>query len=131
MAYADWRLAGAPPVAEVVAFVRQRPGSVLLVDTFAKAGGRTLLDALSVAEVTGLCRSCREAGVRVALAGSLGPDEVRRLLLARPDWFAVRGAACAGRDRQQAVSAEKVRGLVELLGAPARALPMAEGPPAS
>jgi uncharacterized protein (UPF0264 family) len=115
VAYADWRTAGAPSVEEVVAFVRRRPGGVLLLDTFEKGAGRTLLDWVHVEQAARLCRSCREAGIRVALAGSLGPEEIRRLLPARPDWFAVRGAACRGRDRGQAVDAGRVRELVELL----------------
>lgn len=117
VAYADWRHAAAPPLDEVVTFARRRPGGVLLIDTHTKSGGRTLLDCLSVEEIGGVVAACRASGVRVALAGSLGPEEVRRLLPLRPDWFAVRGAACAGRDRNQGVRAEKVRALVELLGA--------------
>jgi uncharacterized protein (UPF0264 family) len=116
VAYADWRRAGAPPVDEVVAFVRPRPGSILLLDTCAKEPGRTLLDSLPVREVARVVESCRSAGVRVALAGSLGPEEIRELLPLRPDWFAVRGAACARSDRCQAVSADRVRALVDLLG---------------
>jgi (5-formylfuran-3-yl)methyl phosphate synthase len=116
VAYADWQRAGAPPVDEVVAFVRRRPGSVLLLDTCEKEPGRTLLDSLPVSEVARLVGSCRAAGVRVALAGSLGPEQIRDLLPLRPDWFAVRGAACAGSDRRQAVSAGRVRALVGLLG---------------
>ena len=120
-AYADATAAKAPPVGEVLDFARGPGGPrVLLLDTFTKgpdASGRrrTLLDWLSVREVTALCQRCREAGVRVALAGSLGPEEVLRLLPARPDWFAVRGAACAGHDREQAVLTERVRTLVDLL----------------
>jgi uncharacterized protein (UPF0264 family) len=117
VAYADWRAAGAPPVEEIVAFVRRRPGGVLLLDTFEKGAGRTLLDWVPIEEAARLCRACRKAGVRVALAGSLGPEEIRRLLPIRPDWFAVRGAACGGRDRGQAVDAGRVRALVELLRA--------------
>jgi uncharacterized protein (UPF0264 family) len=116
VAYADWRRAGAPPVDEVAAFVRRRPGSVLLLDTYEKEPGRTLLDSLSVSEVARLVGSCRAAGVRVALAGSLGPDQIRELQPLRPDWFAVRGAACEGSDRRQAVSAGRVQSLVGLLG---------------
>jgi uncharacterized protein (UPF0264 family) len=114
-AYADWGRAGAPAVDEVVAFVRRRPGSVLLLDTYDKQPGRTLLDSLSVREVGRLVGSCRAAGVRVALAGSLGPEQLRQLLPLRPDWFAVRGAACEGNDRRGAVSARRVRDLVRLL----------------
>jgi uncharacterized protein (UPF0264 family) len=120
VAYADWQRAGAPPVDDVVAFVRRRPGGVLLLDTYAKERGRTLLDSLTVADIARVIQSCRAAGVCVALAGSLGPEQVRELRSLRPDWFAVRGAACEGSDRAQAVGAGRVRDLVTLLrGVPA------------
>jgi uncharacterized protein (UPF0264 family) len=58
---------------------------------------------------------CRSAGIRVALAGSLGFDEIKTLKRLQPDWFAVRGAACQGRHRNAAIDAGRVRQLVELL----------------
>jgi uncharacterized protein (UPF0264 family) len=122
VAYADAERANAPAVDDVVAFACRRAWParqhVLLLDTFEKhplPHRPTLLDWLSVQNVCTLCERCRAAGVRVALAGSLGREEIRQLLPARPDWFAVRGAVCAGCDRQQSVSADRVRGLVRLL----------------
>ena len=115
VAYADWPRAAAPSVAAVSAFAREQAGGVLLVDTFVKAPRHTLLHQMPPEEICRLCASCRAAGVRVALAGSLGAAEIERLKPARPDWFAVRGAACAGDRREAAVSARKVRELVGLL----------------
>ena len=57
----------------------------------------------------------RKAKVKIALAGSLGIEEIRMLLPGRPDWFAVRGAACAHSDRQSSVQLIKVQQLVRLL----------------
>jgi uncharacterized protein (UPF0264 family) len=115
VAYADWQQAGAPSVDEVCAFACDGGGSqVLLVDTWNKHAGTTLLDWLPVEDVTRLCRHCRSVGVRVALAGSLGIAEIRRLQPAAPDWFAVRGAVCEG-GRAGAVRAAKVRELVAVL----------------
>jgi uncharacterized protein (UPF0264 family) len=119
VAYADWEDAGSPPVREVCAFVR-RWGSVLLLDTFAKSAGRTLLDCLAVREVIHLCRWCRAADVRVALAGSLRAAHIEQLLPAAPDWFGVRGAACAEGRRDAPLSTAKVLDLVELLAASVR-----------
>jgi uncharacterized protein (UPF0264 family) len=122
VAYADWQRAGAPSLTEVSAFARACGQGVLLVDTFHKAPrpetGRapTLLDVLPLAEIVQLCASCSAAGVRVALAGSLGAAQIERLRPSRPDWFAVRGAVCDGGRREAAVSARKVRELVGLLG---------------
>jgi uncharacterized protein (UPF0264 family) len=121
VAYADWQAADAPPVEEVCAFARQRPGGVFLIDTFTKAAGPdgrrpTLLDFLPPRQVVLLCKLCRAAEVRIALAGSLGPAEIERLLPARPDWFAVRGAACVDGERGGVVDAARVRRLAELVG---------------
>jgi uncharacterized protein (UPF0264 family) len=118
VAYADAAKAGAPSVDEVVEFATEKPGRVLLIDTFAKGPPRrTLLDWLSVEHVREICQRCREAEVRVALAGSLGEAEILSLLPAEPDWFAVRGAACKGGRRDSRVSPQRVRFLKEVLNA--------------
>jgi uncharacterized protein (UPF0264 family) len=115
VAYADWKLAHAPRIDDVSAFACRRPGSVLLVDTWRKLPGDTLLGCLSADELTDLCTKCQGAGVGIALAGSLGLTEIRRLRAAAPTWFAVRGAVCAGRERTGSVRADKVRELSDLL----------------
>ena len=114
VAYADWQCAQAPPITEVVDFACQRPGNVLLIDTHCKEPDTlkkdrrpTLLDWITVHEVRALCAQCHGAGVRVALAGSLGFAQMEHLRCAEPDWFAVRGAVCAGADRLGTV--DKVR----------------------
>ena len=116
VAYADWRRAQAPPPDEVRAFVCGRPGWGLLLDTWGK-DGLTLLDWMSRVEVDRVCRACRDAGVTVALAGFLGRSLMRALKPTAPDWFAVRGAACAGLNRTAAVDADRVRELVGVLTA--------------
>ncbi len=117
VAYADWRRARAPTPDEVCTFVSRRPGWGLLLDTWGK-DGLTLLDWMSRVEIDRLCRACRDAGVRIALAGSLSRSLIRTLRPTDPDWFAVRGAACQGLLRTAAVDAEKVRGLVEATSEP-------------
>ena len=128
-AYADWGRAEAPPLAEVCAFARSRPGNVLLVDTFTKAsrerkrpedGGphrRTLLDWLPAVDIINLCRACRAARVRVALAGALDVAEIFRLRPAHPEWFGVRGAACAHQCRESAIAPDKIHELRAAVGA--------------
>lgn len=113
-AYADWEEAAAPPPEDICALARKTPGSVFLIDTWSKGGGRTLLDWLPFAEIARLCELCRSAGVRTALAGSLGQREIGRLMPLQPDWLAVRGAACAG-GRGGTVSEYKVRELAALI----------------
>ena len=113
VAYADWRLANAPCVSDVVNYAIRRNG-VLLIDTWCKASGKSLLDWMSVAELQRVCDRCRSTGVRIALAGSLDIEAIRQLRDASPDWFAVRTAACED-GRHGTVSAAKVRELVNLL----------------
>jgi (5-formylfuran-3-yl)methyl phosphate synthase len=117
VAYADAECAKAPPVEAVFALAAEHPGSVMLLDTHCKDSRvrRTLLDWLPVPWVADLCARARAAKVKVALAGSLGLAEIRTLLPIRPDWFAVRGAACEDGDRQAGVQLVKVRQLVQLL----------------
>src|SRR5262249_14282638 len=115
-AYADAGRAGGAPLDEVADFACSQPwpGCVLLMDTFDKTEGkrgqrRTLLDWLSLTRLGELCQRCRQAGIRIALAGSLGLEELRCLRPLRPDWLAVRGAACERHDRRRGISAERVR----------------------
>ena len=114
VAYADWRRAKSPTPEEVCAFAVEYAVGAFLIDTGQKDGS-TMLDWLSLLEIESLREQCRVAGVPIAMAGSLGPDEMRRLLPLRPDWFAVRGAVCQGRQRESAIDEDAVRQLTALL----------------
>jgi uncharacterized protein (UPF0264 family) len=83
------------------------------VDTWDKDGS-TLTDWVEVPDLHAWRRDCLQAGVQMALAGSLGAAEIRKLLDIGPDWFAVRGAACSG-GRTGTIDADRVRTLAELL----------------
>jgi uncharacterized protein (UPF0264 family) len=111
--YADWVPADAPRPADVVAQVCESRQESVLLDTFQKDGS-TLLDWLAVDDVANLVETCHAEGVKIALAGSLGPAEIEPLLPLAPDWFAVRGAACEG-GRGGRVTADRVRALADLL----------------
>ena len=117
VAYADWRRARAPTPLEIRDFAIDNATGAFLIDTWQKDGS-TLLDWLSLLEVEDLQKRCRSAGVPVALAGSLGPAEIRTLLPLHPEWIAVRGAVCQGRQRESVVEENKVRRLAALLGQP-------------
>lgn len=117
VAYADAVRCDAPLPAAVVDFARRygRRSRVraVLFDTFHKDGS-TLLDHLSVDDIAAFVRTCRAAGMTIALAGSLTAREVERLRDVRPDWFAVRGAACDG-GRDGRISELRVRELASLV----------------
>ncbi len=114
VAYADWQRAGAPTQDEVAAFAVEQMAGAFLVDTWQK-DGTTLLDWASLEMIERWIERCRAARVPIALAGSLGPKEIQTLLPLQPDWFAVRGAVCQGRQRNAAIDEGKVRQLVSLL----------------
>jgi uncharacterized protein (UPF0264 family) len=127
VAYADWRRARAPSPAEVCAFACSRHWGAFLADTWEK-DGTTLLDWLGVGELGRLCGDCRGAGVKVALAGSLGEREAGVLAPLRPDWLAVRGAVCRG-GRAGAVDGDAVRRLAEAVRRAAPPVPGGRGGP--
>jgi (5-formylfuran-3-yl)methyl phosphate synthase len=114
VAYGDWRRAHSPSPEAVCDFACSERCGALLLDTLGK-DGTTLLDWTDLGDLRRLGRACRDARVPLALAGSLGPAELLRLLEIRPAWFAVRGAVCRGGNRQGAVDATAVAGLVRLL----------------
>lgn len=109
VAYADAKSCDAPSPDDVAAVAIRDRFAAFLIDTFEK-NGRTLLDCLDLAVIAGLTRRCQDAGVPVALAGSLGLPEIARLRDVRPDWIAVRGAACR-RGRGSSIDVQRVRDL--------------------
>jgi uncharacterized protein (UPF0264 family) len=119
VSYADWQKACAPRPTEVCAFACDRHWGAFLLDTWEKNGAH-LLDWLNVCEIGRLIDVCRAAGLPVALAGSLGLEQIRRLQELEPAWFAVRGAVCRWGRRTGAIDVNRIRDLVERLRAPAR-----------
>lgn len=114
VAYADWRQAHAPPPEEVCSFAIENAMGALLLDTWRKDGS-TLLDWLSLEAIERLRECCRSGKVPMALAGSLGVAEITTLLPLCPEWFAVRGGVCQGRQREATIEEGKVRHLVALV----------------
>lgn len=114
VAYADWQRAKAPPPEEVCNFACVYQCGAWLLDTWHKDGS-TLLDWLSQAEISVLRYKCRAAGIPVALAGSLGPEQMLVLAQVEPEWFAVRGAVCEDSRRTSFVCADKVSRISEFV----------------
>jgi uncharacterized protein (UPF0264 family) len=117
VAYADWQRAQAPAPEDVCAFVCQERWPALLIDTWSKDGS-SLLDWLNITELGQLAARCRRSGVRLALAGSLRPEQIPGLLCLEPDWIAVRGAACRGGQRGRSIAESAVRRLAAMLSDP-------------
>jgi uncharacterized protein (UPF0264 family) len=126
VAYADCLTADAPTPEVLCRFACAGRWGPFALDTWNKDGS-TLLDHLPLTKIAALIERCRAAGVPVALAGSLGRDEMETLLPLAPDWFAVRTAVCGGGDRQAEVDGDEVRLLVEWLAESQRQNPTHEG----
>lgn len=110
--YADAH-AESPSEQEVVA-VGQRLGcAAALVDTFDKSQGG-LFAHWSLERVAAFIEQCRAHGLISVVAGSLSLETIRDVLPLRPDYVAVRGAACEG-PRTSTVSAARIAELVELV----------------
>lgn len=113
VAYADCIKAGSPDPLTLARLAVAHRFPALLLDTFDKSGS-TLLDWWPVDDLSWLIDICRSGGVPVALAGSLDCDQIRAASRLKPDWFAVRGAACEG-GRGGTVSADRVAALKALV----------------
>jgi uncharacterized protein (UPF0264 family) len=107
VAYADHGRAGSPDPDWLAERAAALGFSAFLIDSAVKDGS-TLLDWVSPSALARIRYRLADAGVPVALAGSLDEPAIRRLSPLGPDWFAVRGAACVG-GRGGTVSTDQVR----------------------
>jgi uncharacterized protein (UPF0264 family) len=114
VAYADWQRAHAPPIDQTFSWGTVNGAGAFLLDTWGK-DGTTLLDWLSIEQLARLATKCRQSGLPLALAGSLGEKEIAKLMPLGPDWFAVRGAACIRGRRDGSISSSRVKALAQML----------------
>ncbi len=105
VAYADMH-----DVDELLSYANEVRPAAFLIDT-AHKDGRTLFDHLTMEKLASVRQRCH---VPLALAGSLGLENVDPLLAVRPDIIAVRGAVCRG-GREGIVDVELVRQLASRL----------------
>lgn len=109
--YADWDSAGAPNPTEVVRWAVEAGSEFLLVDTFIK-DGRGFWDHMHPRDYENLLEDCHNQGLGLAIAGSLNAAAIAHFHGRFPDILGVRGAACLGGSRNQAVSRDRVLELV-------------------
>ena len=113
VAYADHDRAGSPEPEWLAERAVALHFPAFLFDTAVK-DGTTLLDWVAPAALARIRFRLAEAGIAVALAGSLDESAIRRLAALSPDWFAVRGAVCEG-GRGGTLSADRVRRLKQVI----------------
>jgi uncharacterized protein (UPF0264 family) len=114
VAYADHRRASSPDPVWLAERAMALGFAAFLLDTAVKDGS-TLVDWIAPATLARIRFQLADREVPMALAGSLDEAEIRRLAPLKPDWFAVRGAACVG-GRGGTVSANRVRQLKSVIG---------------
>jgi len=89
----------------------------VMLDTAHKGKGR-LLDYVGVGALGGFVSRARALGLSCGLAGSLEAPDAPRLLVFEPDVLGFRGALCALGERQNALSAEAVTLMREMIRRP-------------
>ncbi len=113
--YADWVRARSPAPRELLLACRAQRVEVLLIDTFDKSAGN-LLDVWSPSELERFASAARDGGMMLVLGGSLAIKDFPRVLSLKPDYLAVRGAACQG-ERAGPIDPQRVRALLVALEA--------------
>lgn len=113
--YADWTRAEAPEPSEVIAEAAEAGCGGVLIDTWDKRQRSPIGPSWDV-QVQAIRR---EVGL-VAIAGGLDEAAIRSLARLKPDYFAVRGAACERGDRRLTIAADRVAALVQACGSSAR-----------
>ena len=113
VAYADWREADAPPREEVLREGQRLGCRAALVDTWRK-DGRSLVEHWDDAALRDFVAAANARGMLAVLAGSLRAADFPRVLRAKPDVVAVRGAACGG-SRDSSLDRASVERLARLV----------------
>ena len=115
VAYADAARVGAPSISDVLMWAVEKKAAGLLIDTAVK-DGRGLFDWTDAMTLAATMVIARNSWMFVALAGSLSGESLSTAAALKPDIVAVRGAACAGRDRQSTVDADAIAACFQRVG---------------
>lgn len=114
VAYADSKNAMSPHVDLVLNAAIETECSVLLIDTHTK-NSSSLLNWLSLRELTSIRHLTERHGIKLALAGRVTLEILDSVLQIQPDIVAIRGAACNQGRRTASVSQILVRELREAI----------------
>jgi len=112
--YADWRRFGGLNTDDLVKAARDARCDLVMVDTAIK-DGKNLFDNMSVDELKDFVKKGHDAGMRVALAGSIKTEHAQLLHEIGPDVIGVRGAVCVdSSNRRTKICPQKTNDFVEL-----------------
>lgn len=112
--YADFKRFSGVAYDELVNAAKDTGSDVVMLDTAIK-DGNTLFDALSVDEIKDFVDRGHAAGMKVALAGSIGIDHIDTICQIKPDIIGVRGAVCVDQNRENLITAEGIQALKKRL----------------
>ena len=115
VAYADWERAKSIPPAEVAKFAKRFRFAAVLIDTYVK-DAKTLLDFIKPAALGELVDGLRRVYAKVAVGGSLKPEQLKLLKGVTPDYYAVRGSVCAGGKRDGVIDKSRVKKWKDAIG---------------
>lgn len=113
-AYGDYRRADTLDPADLPEVGKEADVDFVVVDTAIK-DGKPVTDFLSLEDLRAFTEDAHSLNLKVALAGSLGPEEVKDLLELGPDVIGVRGVVCERGDRDEGrITEERIRNLREV-----------------
>jgi len=110
--YADWRRFGGLAPWPLVRAAKKAGAGAVMLDTALK-DGRDLFDNMTLAELERFLRLARAAGLKTALAGSVGLAHLPLIRALRPDIVGLRGAVCLGGDRGRRVCPNRLAAVKE------------------
>ncbi len=120
--YADWRRFGGLSTTDLVKAARDTKCDLVMVDTAIK-DGKTLFDNMSIEELKDFVGQAKEAGLGVALAGSIKFHHAEMLFDINPDLIGVRGAVCEdSSNRHTKICPKKTEEFVRFFHAGAEAM---------
>jgi len=105
--YADFRRFGGAHFLDIVKAAKEAAADVVMVDTAIK-DGQGLFDAMTLDEIEEFVEAGHEAGLEVALAGSIRMDDIKALTSIDPDIVGIRGVLCEDSDRTQGITKERM-----------------------
>ena len=116
--YADSTQAHSPAWPEILDIARESSCGAVLIDTCLK-DGRNVFEHFSKADLCGLSRHVREAGMLFVVGGSLDETTIPIVAELGVDYVAVRGAACK-HSRTSEIDAGRIARIAQVLRAPRR-----------
>ena len=110
--YADYKRSNTLSPMSILKVAYFSKSNVVMLDTAIK-DGKKLTDFLEIPFLKSFVEKAHKKGLKVALAGSLGKEDVSTIHTIGADIFGVRGAVCEKRDRKAGLKRKLVEEIFE------------------